>query len=306
MLKFGIIGLSSGNGHPYSWSAIFNGYNKEFMNSCPYPAIPEYLSKQNFPEDTIKNAKVTHIWTQDIKQSEHVAKSSNINCVVEKYTDFIGKVDAVLLARDDYQTHYEISKPFIENGLPIYIDKPFAASVSEACKIFELEKFKNQIFTCSALRFAKELQLDQGDLASLGDIQSIDAVVPKTWELYGIHVIEPVLNILTVLLPNLKMNQHSQIKKIKSFYSDGKKFVWIDWNGKIVLKFCATGDDHSPIAIKVLGKNGTKNLEFKDSFNAFKNALLLFVDVVNGLADAPSKDFVLDIVKIIELGTSHE
>ena len=24
-LKLGIIGLSEGNGHPYSWSAIFNG-----------------------------------------------------------------------------------------------------------------------------------------------------------------------------------------------------------------------------------------------------------------------------------------
>ena len=28
-LKIGIIGSSDGNGHPYSWSAIFNGYNKK-------------------------------------------------------------------------------------------------------------------------------------------------------------------------------------------------------------------------------------------------------------------------------------
>ena len=35
MYKLGIIGLSPGNGHPYSWSAIFNGYSKEKMAAWP-------------------------------------------------------------------------------------------------------------------------------------------------------------------------------------------------------------------------------------------------------------------------------
>ena len=28
-IRLGIIGMTEGNGHPYSWSAIFNGYNPE-------------------------------------------------------------------------------------------------------------------------------------------------------------------------------------------------------------------------------------------------------------------------------------
>ena len=28
IIKTGMIGISSGNGHPYSWSAIVNGYDK--------------------------------------------------------------------------------------------------------------------------------------------------------------------------------------------------------------------------------------------------------------------------------------
>ena len=43
-LKIGIIGSSDGNGHPYSWSAIFNGYNKKIMEDCEFPAIPNYLN----------------------------------------------------------------------------------------------------------------------------------------------------------------------------------------------------------------------------------------------------------------------
>jgi len=64
-LRLGVIGLSPGNGHPYSWSAIFNGYNLQAMEECGFPVIPRYLEKQNFPDDGIQSAKVTHIWTQD-------------------------------------------------------------------------------------------------------------------------------------------------------------------------------------------------------------------------------------------------
>ena len=32
-IKIGILGYTEGNGHPYSWSAMFNGYNKEVMEN---------------------------------------------------------------------------------------------------------------------------------------------------------------------------------------------------------------------------------------------------------------------------------
>ena len=44
-MKLGIIGISEGNGHPYSWSAIINGYNKKKMEECKYESIPSYLKR---------------------------------------------------------------------------------------------------------------------------------------------------------------------------------------------------------------------------------------------------------------------
>ena len=67
-LKLGIIGMSEGNGHPYSWSSIFNGYNAAHMQECPFAAIPEYLSKQKFPEDSLAHlGEVTHVWCHEKK-----------------------------------------------------------------------------------------------------------------------------------------------------------------------------------------------------------------------------------------------
>ena len=78
IVKLGVIGLSEGNGHPYSWPAIINGYDPFYMKDCGFPVIPEYLEQQTFPQDKIPNAEVTHIWTQDLKLSEHIAKATYI------------------------------------------------------------------------------------------------------------------------------------------------------------------------------------------------------------------------------------
>ena len=38
-IKTGVIGISSGNGHPYSWSAIINGYNEHEMLNCRFNSL---------------------------------------------------------------------------------------------------------------------------------------------------------------------------------------------------------------------------------------------------------------------------
>lgn len=43
MLKLGIIGLSEGNGHPYSWSAIINGHSDQrAIEETDYALIAAY------------------------------------------------------------------------------------------------------------------------------------------------------------------------------------------------------------------------------------------------------------------------
>src|SRR3989338_6408195 len=90
-LKLGILGFSEGNGHPYSWAAIFNGYNSQAMQKCPFPVICDYLSKQQFPQDAIHTASVSHIWTQDKKISKNISEASCIEHIVDNYDSMIEK-----------------------------------------------------------------------------------------------------------------------------------------------------------------------------------------------------------------------
>ena len=46
-IRLAMLGCTPGNGHPYSWSAMFNGYDREAMTKeCPFAGIPVYLNKQ--------------------------------------------------------------------------------------------------------------------------------------------------------------------------------------------------------------------------------------------------------------------
>lgn len=295
-LKLGIIGLSEGNGHPYSWAAILNGYNKKVMNECPFPAIPTYLAKQNFPDDMILDARVTHIWTQDHSISEHVATATNIDYVVDHFESMIGNVDGILLARDDAEKHYEMSAPFIKAGLPIYIDKPLARSVEAAKMIFSLEQYEGQIFTCSALRYAKEFQLSKREREDLGTIRYVDACVMKSWEKYGIHLIEPILSLL---------GNQGQILNVKSSGQQDKRVVTVSWKSGIQATFVTLGDISAPITIRLFCDNGFKEMVFEDNFYAFKEALKVFVKSIKNKRNPISKQSVLDMVSVIEQGC-HE
>ena len=192
MINLGIIGLSEGNGHPYSWSAIVNGYDHEKMKKCPFRSIPDYLSKESWPHAMIDNATITHIWTQDHSLSEAIAESCFIKNVCEKKEDMIGEIDGLLYARDDAQNNVTNCKSFLEASIPIYIDKPISFSRDDLDLLLKFQTYNQQIFTCSALKYAKEMFLTKDELEKLGKVECIYCEVPKSWQKYAIHVLEPV------------------------------------------------------------------------------------------------------------------
>ncbi|MEI6875121.1 MAG: Gfo/Idh/MocA family oxidoreductase [Spirochaetota bacterium] len=93
---------------------------------CPYAGIPEYLDKQ--PKDTrgIPGAKGTHICCTGSGEfvAGYAARSSLIPRIVERPKAVIGKVDAVIIATDIGSEHVERARPFVEAGIPIFVDKP--------------------------------------------------------------------------------------------------------------------------------------------------------------------------------------
>ena len=287
MLRIGIVGLSEGNGHPYSWSAIFNGFDK--TKDCPFEVIPEYLGKQIFPKDFLSDlGKVTHIYTQDRKISEKVAEFALIDNIVDRPEEMINNIDVVLLARDDAENHYEMAKVFIENGIPIFIDKPLAYNIKEAEKIYSINE-NSLIYTCSSVRFAKEFSKRY----STNQFKYVEASIMKDWNKYAIHLIEPIVNIFPGRGDLIRVNKIDAPNNVK--------IRVVQWRN-LTVNFKVTGKLKSPLCLSLINESEIVNLNFEDSFSAFKGSLKNFIGVVKNEKENISLKETLEIIKIIELG----
>ena len=256
-------------------------------------AIPRYLEKQTYPDDFIDAAKVTHIWTQDKKLSEQIAITSKIPHSVSAFEDLIGSVDAILLARDDAENHFQFARPFLEAGLPIYIDKPLALSQESANKLLNLQSYPGQIFSCSALSYAEELIPNPSRMACVGEIKSIIGFTPKEWDKYAIHVIEPLLRFIP---------DDDEIVQLSQWKTGDRTTLHVLFSSGIDAHVATFGDSNFPISFKIIGTKGCINLQFTDAFQCFKNALQDFVICARERESRISTSRMLRVVSLIEKG----
>ncbi|WNQ13215.1 Gfo/Idh/MocA family oxidoreductase [Paenibacillus aurantius] len=267
-IRLAMLGMVDGNGHPYSWSAMFNGYDPEEMAACPYPAIPAYLNKEPKGTLQISGARVTHIWTDDPEDAVRVSRASLIPHVVERPEEVIGQVDAVIVATDKGHEHVARCRPFVEAGLPVFVDKPLVDKEEDLQTFSRWVAEGRPILSSSSMRYCKEYLPYQLSTNNLGSIRFATITTPKSWERYGIHALEGIYPILGPGFLSAR-NTGSQDRNIVHFkHASGADVVVAavsDMFGSFgVLQLCGT-QDHATVAIK-------------DSFYSFKAQLQAFVN----------------------------
>jgi hypothetical protein len=292
-LRLGVVGLSEGNGHPYSWSAIINGYDAEAMAGCPFAAIPAYLAARSFPRDQLTDAEVTHLWTQSPALSAHIACAAKIPHVVGELQSMVSEIDALLLARDDAERHAELGAAFLRAGQHVYIDKPPALSVAGLDELYALALRPEQIFSCSALRFAEELRLTAAEEARLGPLRRIAGVTPKSWERYAAHILDPVLSFL----------EPGPVADHEVRAEGGAVRLTVHWSSGLQGEFEATGRPDGEIALLYTGERASIRKVFVDSFSAFRSALRHFIAGVRADRSATGYGHLRELVSLLELGS---
>ena len=267
MIKLGIIGMSEGNGHPYSWSAIINGdFDRKAMNKCGFAGIPLYLEANS---DTlgIEGAQVTHIWTQERKISEHIAMASGIAKVVDRAEEMIGQVNAVLLARDDPENHVAMAKPFLDADIPIFIDKPLAITADDLAYFAGQNAKGKFIMSCSSMRFSLECRKMRSELASLGRIELATVVGSKDWVKYGVHLLEALYALLDD--PMAVSVQHAS--------ESGKDIVIVNFENGLLATVHIFKDIALTFQLSLFGRDGWRLVEIKDSYSMFRENLDEFI-----------------------------
>lgn len=267
-LRIGILGMTEGNGHPYSWSAMFNGYNKEEMETCGFPVIPVYLGKQ--PPETlgIPGAKITCICCTgyaEREEAEHIARAALIPEVLDDPTEMIGKVDAVIVATDDGNEHIERCRPFVEAGIPMFIDKPLVNTEEDLRTFLKWRKEGAKFISSSCMRYAKEYEPYYANHYELGKLFYICSPMPKKFENYGIHALEAIYPLLGKGFVSVRNTGTYERTVVHIKHESGCDVNIIQGIGM------------AGAPITVIGEHSSVTLRSGDSYYMFKKQLDLFV-----------------------------
>jgi predicted dehydrogenase len=162
------------------------------------------------PSQWVDGAKVVAAFvgssrvTEQARIDEYVSAMQETGVeLVERPEEMLGRVDAVLIESNEGGVHRERATPFIEAGMPVFIDKPFTTSTSDARALIDLaEQHGVPILSASALRFASDVVAIRED-DSLGQVTGVDVHAPaKLHEAnpglfhYGVHGVEMLYALL--------------------------------------------------------------------------------------------------------------
>lgn len=268
MVKIGILGFSPSNGHPYSFSAILNGYNADNFAKTEWTGILNYLQKRDKEEFGALGAKVTHIWCQDVEVAYEISGCSSIENVVTDYVDMIGHVDAVIIARDDFENHRVMAEPFLMAGIPIMIDKPLTLDPKELDWFMSFYD-RGLLFSCSGLRFCQELDRLRDNLDEFGKVTLVKASVINGWEKYGVHMLDATLGIWD-----------EDVETVNCYSQSGIDTFTLSFSGGITFQVNTLGPETFSFSYQVIGESNSASFEIRDNFSAFKRMLGNFVQQV--------------------------
>ncbi len=296
-LRLAMLGMIEGNGHPYSWSGIVNGYNPTEMAKCPYPAIPGYMGRQPLATVRIPGTRVTHIWTDDPSDAPKVAAASLIERVVSKPEDVIGEVDAVVIATDDGDDHVRRVRPFIEAGLPVFIDKPMATNIADLRQFVQWHNQGSVMLSTSGMRYAPEMRLSEEQRAQLGDLRWITSFTCKTWERYGIHALEAVEPLVGTGFLTVQAQSDA-----------GGDVMHLTHRSGVRITIGALHDAYGSFgAVHLYGTKGDLALKLTDTYHAFRGQLVAFIDMLRtGTRPLPFEETVELMAVIIAGRRSRE
>jgi predicted dehydrogenase len=291
-IRLAMLGMIEGNGHPYSWSAIVNGYDPEKMKSCPYPVIAQYLGKQPLESVRIPGARVTHIWTDNPEEAPFVAAASKIENVVSKPEDVIGKVDAVIIATDDGNDHVRRAAPFIEAGLPVFVDKPLAINLPDLKQFIAWQKAGARILSTSGMRYMPEMNALSERREEIGELRWMTSFTCKTWERYGIHALEAVFPQVGPGFISAQTN-----------HQNGSDVVHLMHRTGIQVTIAAMHDAYGSFgAIHVYGTKGQLALKLADTYTAFRAQLVAFIEFLKIKKSAVAFEETVELMAIIIAG----
>lgn len=271
--RIGLVGVNTS--HADAFSRLFNGTDDI------QPEVP--------------GARITTIWGDDPARVKELIERHQIATAVDDPAAMRGNVDAVLVVDDTGggATHADLARPFLEAGLPVFVDKPMTTSLADAEALFELAARSGApLLSCSSLRFAAELAAARPELERIGTLSSVVSVGPGDWFYYGVHAVELLGAVVGTGAQTVHRHAFRQ-----------RDVVVVDYGDHGPTAVVQTLRDASYVfQLTAYGENGYCSFEVNDA-NAFYGNTMRAVARMVETGESPMRpEQTLDVLRILHAG----
>ena len=152
--------------------------------------------------EEFSDVEVIGVYSDEVDAAEKLRDKYGV-CVLDNYTDALGKIDGLVITARNGDNHLKYARPYLDSGIPMYIDKPITNSEEEALELVrELEARKIRYTGGSCLRHDKLVQEIRDDRLSELDGKTLSGTVRAPLDsnspyggfcFYAPHLIETVM-----------------------------------------------------------------------------------------------------------------
>lgn len=191
-IRIGIIGAE--NSHTIGFGQMFNVEKK-------FPGV-----------------EVKYIWGETDEFASKAASEGNIPNIVKDPSEMLGKIDALIVDHRHAKYHLEAAKPFVMEGIPSFIDKPFCYRAAEGKEFLELaQKHNTPLTSYSTIAHSNSTFDIKEQIESMGDISQVVRYGPLDMDskyggifFYGVHLLQPLMNMFGEDIERVKISRQGK------------------------------------------------------------------------------------------------
>ncbi len=251
MIRIGIVG--SDNSHALAYSRLAN-VDRVLGGRC----------------------RVVALWGDDPDRTRDVARAGQIPTVYEDPEELVDGVDLALVVDRHGDLHADHALPFLERGIPVYVDKPLAIRIEDCERILAAaRRTDTPVTSFSALRYAPATDALVGDLERIGAVRAAHFAGPCDFEIqyggpffYATHVAEVAARVIGEDVESLVARRHGKTVAVQ-----------VAWTGGALATFSYLGDAAYHFHATLFGTEGMTAREILGGDGAYAEALRKVVDM---------------------------
>ena len=174
-------------------------------------------------------AEVKYVWGETDAFAKAAMEKGGIPNQVKDPKEMMGKIDALIVDHRHPKYHLEAATPFVEAGIPTFVDKPFCYRAAEGKEFLDMaKKVETPVTSFSSIAHSNSTFDMKKQIAEMGEIGQVLRYGPVDLEseyggvfFYGVHIVQPLLYIFSDDVERVKISRNGKFGNASLQFSSG-------------------------------------------------------------------------------------